>query len=52
VWRETAQRKPGTWWEDWVRWAAETAGEMIDPPRMGSDRYPVLGEAPGRYVYT
>ena len=33
-------------------WAAETAGEMLDPPRMGSDRYPVLGEAPGRYVHT
>jgi polyhydroxyalkanoate synthase len=52
VWRETAQRKPGTWWEDWVRWSTETAGDMIDPPAMGSDRYPVLGDAPGRYVHT
>jgi polyhydroxyalkanoate synthase len=52
VWRETAQRKQGTWWDDWVHWAAESAGEMVDPPRTGSDRYPVLGDAPGRYVHT
>jgi polyhydroxyalkanoate synthase subunit PhaC len=52
VWRETAQRKSGTWWDDWVRWAGETAGDMIDPPATGSDQYPVLGDAPGRYVHT
>jgi len=52
TWRETAQRKPGTWWEDWTRWAGETAGDMIDPPTTGNDRYPVLGDAPGRYVHS
>lgn len=52
AWRETAQRKAGTWWEDWVRWAGETAGDMIDPPPMGNDRHPALGDAPGRYVHT
>ena len=51
-WRSTAQRHGGTWWEDWVRWAAESAGEMIDPPPIGSDAHPVLGDAPGRYVHT
>jgi polyhydroxyalkanoate synthase subunit PhaC len=51
-WRSTAQRHAGTWWEDWVRWAAESAGEMVDPPPMGSDTYPVIGDAPGRYVHT
>ena len=49
---ETAQRKPGTWWEDWARWAGETAGDMIDPPAIGNDEHPVLGDAPGRYVHT
>jgi polyhydroxyalkanoate synthase subunit PhaC len=52
AWRETAERRPGTWWEDWTRWSQETAGEMIDPPPIGDDRYPVLGDAPGRYVHT
>ena len=27
-------------------------GEMVDPPAMGSDAHPVLGDAPGRYVHT
>jgi polyhydroxyalkanoate synthase len=52
AWRETAQRKAGTWWEDWTRWSTESAGDLIDPPQLGSDRYPVLGDAPGRYVHT
>jgi polyhydroxyalkanoate synthase len=52
AWRETAERRPGTWWEDWTRWSQETAGEMIDPPPIGDDRYPVLGDAPGEYVHT
>jgi len=30
----------------------ESAGEMVEPPAMGSDAHPVLGDAPGRYVHT
>jgi polyhydroxyalkanoate synthase subunit PhaC len=52
AWRATAQRKAGTWWEDWTRWSTETAGDMIDPPPMGNDEHPVLGDAPGLYVHT
>jgi polyhydroxyalkanoate synthase subunit PhaC len=52
AWREKAQRHNGTWWEDWVRWADESAGEMVDPPAMGDEHYPVLDDAPGRYVHT
>jgi polyhydroxyalkanoate synthase subunit PhaC len=51
-WRTIAQRHGGTWWEDWTRWASESAGEMVDPPAIGSDDHPVLGDAPGRYVHT
>jgi polyhydroxyalkanoate synthase len=51
-WRTTAKRHAGTWWEDWTRWAAESAGEMIDPPAIGSAAHPVLDDAPGRYVHT
>ncbi len=51
-WKDTAERKQVSWWEDWARWSDETSGDMIDPPRMGSEQYPVLGDAPGRYVHT
>jgi polyhydroxyalkanoate synthase len=52
AWREAAQRRAGSWWEDWVRWSDEHAGPMQDPPRVGSERYPVLGDGPGSYVRT
>ncbi len=52
TWRETAQRKAGTWWDDWARWSTEIAGDMIDPPPMGNDEHPVLGDAPGLYVFS
>jgi polyhydroxyalkanoate synthase subunit PhaC len=51
AWREQAQRHGGTWWEDWTRWSTESAGEMVDPPPMGNESYPVLGDAPGTYVH-
>jgi polyhydroxyalkanoate synthase len=49
-WREIAERRPGTWWEDWAVWSAGNSGPLQDPPRMGSDTYPVLGQGPGTYV--
>lgn len=51
-WRENAERQPGSWWEDWIAWSAERAGAMIEPPRLGSKKHPVLGDAPGEYVKT
>ena len=52
TWRETAQRKASTWWDDWAHWSTEIAGDMIDPPPMGNDEHPVLGDAPGLYVFS
>jgi polyhydroxyalkanoate synthase len=49
-WRAAAQRHAGSWWEDWTAWAATRAGDLVDPPPTGSDRYPALGPAPGDYV--
>ena len=49
-WRAEAQRHPGSWWEDWAAWAGARAGDLVDPPPMGSRRYPALGAAPGSYV--
>ena len=28
----------------------QRAGALVDPPRLGSEPHPVLGEAPGEYV--
>ena len=50
AWRATADRHQGSWWEDWSGWAESRAGELVKPPRMGSRRYPPLGDAPGQYV--
>jgi polyhydroxyalkanoate synthase len=52
AWREAAERRSGSWWEDWVKWSADNSGEMREPPSTGSRKHPVLGDGPGRYVLT
>lgn len=49
-WREAAVRSQGSWWEDWVAWSKKRAGELVDPPRMGSESHPPVDDAPGQYV--
>jgi polyhydroxyalkanoate synthase len=49
-WRAGAARQPGSWWEDWTAWSAPRAGGQVEPPPMGSERYPAGGAAPGEYV--
>jgi polyhydroxyalkanoate synthase len=51
-WRAGAERRNGSWWEDWANWSDEHSGPMQAPPRMGSEQYPVLGDGPGTYVRT
>jgi poly[(R)-3-hydroxyalkanoate] polymerase subunit PhaC len=48
---DAAQRTAGSWWNDWTEWSNKRAGELVDPPRMGSPAHPVLGEGPGEYVH-
>ena len=50
-WRATATMHPVTWWEDWAGWIGERAGADRTPPPLGSEAYPVLGDAPGTYVF-
>jgi polyhydroxyalkanoate synthase len=45
AWRESAERRPGTWWEDWAVWADAHAGPMERPPDL-----PRGEAAPGHYV--
>ncbi len=45
-----AEPHQGSWWTAWVEWLAQRRGEQVAPPPMGSERYPVLADAPGSYV--
>jgi polyhydroxyalkanoate synthase len=50
-WLTQAIAHAGSWWEDWVGWLQARSGDEVDAPvNLGSDRYPVLLEAPGSYV--
>ncbi|HEX9999951.1 MAG TPA: alpha/beta fold hydrolase [Actinoplanes sp.] len=49
-WRALGERHPGSWWEDWTVWSAKRSGPLIEPPSMGSEMHPVLGDGPGDYV--
>jgi polyhydroxyalkanoate synthase len=51
-WLEVAERHNSSWWEDWARWSTAHSGRLQDPPRMGSAKYPVLGDGPGEYIRT
>ena len=50
-WREAATRHSGSWWADWADWAGARAGPRIEPPPLGSQRYPAIDDAPGAYVH-
>ena len=50
-WREAAARHRGSWWEDWAEWASERAGPLVQPPPLGSERYPATADAPGTYIH-
>jgi polyhydroxyalkanoate synthase len=50
-WRAAAERRDGSWWEDWTSWAEPRSGELVSPPGMGSKRYPALADAPGEYIH-
>lgn len=52
AWREQAIKATGSWWEDWAVWARERSGELSSPPPMGSERFPVLSDGPGRYIHS
>jgi polyhydroxyalkanoate synthase len=49
-WRERGERHSGSWWEDWAGWGAKRSGPLIEPPGIGSEIHPPLGDGPGAYV--
>jgi polyhydroxyalkanoate synthase len=51
-WRSLATKHAESWWEDWTIWSTRYAGELADPPPLGSTQHPVLYDGPGNYVNT
>jgi len=49
-WLEGAEKRPGTWWEDWVQWLNAGCGDPVDAYPAASRKYPALADAPGTYV--
>jgi polyhydroxyalkanoate synthase len=49
-WRATAEKMPGTWWQSWADWVLERSGPQGPPPPLGSENYPAMEPAPGRFV--
>jgi polyhydroxyalkanoate synthase subunit PhaC len=50
-WLDSAQESPGSWWIHWDQWLAAFAGGDVEAPSTyGSEQYPPIEAAPGRYV--
>jgi polyhydroxyalkanoate synthase len=50
-WVSAAEEVPGSWREHWIAWLKERSGAEVEAVKlMGSDNYPALDKAPGRYV--
>jgi len=49
-WLDRADKKPGTWWQDWTAWLGERSGELVDAYPVSNRKFPALADAPGTYV--
>jgi polyhydroxyalkanoate synthase len=50
AWHSAAQRRSGSWWEDWARWSEASSGPLQKPPRTGSRKHRAVADGPGAYV--
>jgi len=51
AWLAAAEKRPGSWWPDWLAWLGERSGELVPAPATtGSHAFPALVPAPGTYV--
>lgn len=48
TWLDTAYKHEGSWWTDWLQWAAHHAGEMVNA--RSPDTAHAIEDAPGSYV--
>lgn len=50
-WLAGACENQGSWWPNWIGWLRRFGdGEQTAGGRLGSEKYPVIESAPGRYV--
>ncbi|MCF2870115.1 class I poly(R)-hydroxyalkanoic acid synthase [Octadecabacter sp. G9-8] len=49
-WQAGAQAHEGSWWPMWGKWLAKKSGKKIAARAPGSESYPSISPAPGRYV--
>jgi class II poly(R)-hydroxyalkanoic acid synthase len=50
-WYDDATVHQGSWWPHYTEWLGKHGGGMkAAPKKLGSDKYPVIGSAPGTYV--
>ena len=49
-WLGRAEKKPGSWWQDWTAWLAERTGEEVAAYPASHRKFPALADAPGSYV--
>jgi polyhydroxyalkanoate synthase subunit PhaC len=51
-WRARAQKRSGSWWEDWRDWLGQRSGTQKAAPReLGKGQYQPGIPAPGSYVF-
>ncbi|WP_018418118.1 MULTISPECIES: class I poly(R)-hydroxyalkanoic acid synthase [Paraburkholderia] len=50
-WFDAATEVPGSWWPEWTDWLDQYGGKKVKArANLGSDEFPVIEPAPGRYV--
>ncbi|EDZ99091.1 poly(R)-hydroxyalkanoic acid synthase, class I [Burkholderia sp. H160] len=50
-WFDAATEVPGSWWPEWTEWLDQFGGKKVKPRATpGSEEFPVIEPAPGRYV--
>jgi len=51
-WAANAEEVAGSWWPRWAEWLHEHGGKMVPAPKQqGSEQFPALYDAPGKYVF-
>ncbi len=51
-WQAGAQKRTGSWWEDWRDWLSQRCGEQKSAPQgLGNEQYLPGAPAPGTYVF-
>ena len=48
-WLASAEKHPGSWWNDWNNWIAGFGGGKV-PARNPGDKLKIIEDAPGRYA--